>query len=158
MVGRANSTITVTYVEPPDEVAPTVTIEAPNSTLVGYPITIRANATDEGSVQELNIFFRRDGVANFTRMPFVGQGPEYTVLLPPQSAGSVEFYVEASDGAGNVRRAPDTGYYTIDVNATALSQEPRPGGFLPGPSPPFVAMAFMAAAGICLLLARRQRK
>jgi hypothetical protein len=81
------------------------------------PVVIRARLVDESSVGlGAMLFWRVDGAASFTStvMTDDGSGSDttagdqvFTAELPPMSSGTiVEFYIQSSDQAGNLRTYP----------------------------------------------------
>jgi hypothetical protein len=79
-------------------------------------VTVTARALDEQAVSSVNLFSRPDGNGTFSQTPMLDDGAHgdgaagdsrYGATLPARASGSiVQFYVEATDSTGQVRRFP----------------------------------------------------
>jgi hypothetical protein len=114
----APDTVTITVLEPPDTIAPTVSIDgAPASYSAGTPFTVTINFSetvigfDVGDV----------GFTNSTITGFSGSGASYSVEFTPSGTADIQISVAASvatDAAGN----PNTAATDVIVAASALPE------------------------------------
>ena len=119
-VGELSATITIIPV--PDTTAPTVAITAPDadaSTIIGTPLTITADASDDFAVTKVEISIDGDLKASLTDGPY-----SYTWDTTDAALGMHTIAVEAYDAAGNTKVAsstatiipvPDTANPTVSI-------------------------------------------
>lgn len=139
-------------VDVPDTLGPAILHAPPTSALVGQPLLITASVTDYSAVEEVRVFYRSAGETDFSSvlMEPIGNGT-YHAAIPPQAAeGRLEYYIVATDRAGNAARSPVLGEYSISIE--------RP-GFVPA----LVFGAVMAAVGasaliLAYMVIRRKRR
>jgi hypothetical protein len=89
-----------------DRVAPVLQYEPPTGTSpTGQPLKIDATITDNTEVLEAILFYRPLGASEYTSLPMdsLGQG-RYRATIPGTGVvePGVEYYIQASDRAGNM--------------------------------------------------------
>ncbi len=110
-------------VVPADQTAPAVELIAPAQATAGQPFAVRALATDETGVTQLEL--RADGVALGT----VGQGELFADVTAPALPGAtIELRAEARDAAGN------RGEASASVAVVALADTTPPSVSLVAPA------------------------
>jgi hypothetical protein len=94
-------------------------------------IPITATITDNLGVQGATLYYRTKGVGAFSSLPMT-PGTFYSRSIPAgvvvRPAG-VEYYLEAADAAGNVRRLPSgSGTYPVVVGTSSFTDDPLVAG------------------------------
>ena len=95
----------------------------PHTTNTAGPYTVSARITDDKSVPSASLLFSVDGGQSFTRMAMATDGDNYRATIPGQPLGTeVQYYIEATDGDGNMATDPvDVPYTTYRFQ---VSQRP----------------------------------
>ena len=103
-----------------DNIEPSITHTAIISTPVNQVILVQAEITDNVGVTSANLFFRRGGDAAFTSLVMLPTGDIFNGAIPANVAQltGVEYYIQASDDAGNTARLPAQGASSIRVSTT----------------------------------------
>lgn len=138
-------------VTPPTMAAPA----APASAEAGSSITLNLTVTDANSLGHVVLLYRSDSSANFSSMEMAASGGSAfsaTVQLP-SSAGTLEYYFEATDAAGNTARTPSSGSFSVPITAPATLPSPRPA--LDGSPSIMYAVIAMAAVALARRMMRR---
>jgi len=109
----APATVLLIPVIAPDNTPPVIThTPIANGQLAGAPVTVSATILDAGSgVGAANLYYRRQGMGAFlSRTMMAMSGDRFTADIPANviTAGTVEYYIEAVDGASpaNASTAP----------------------------------------------------
>ena len=96
---------------------------------------IRATVTDNIAVKEVRLFYRELGSSNrfvSIRMMRELDGNVYVAKLPEISSPGIEYYIEASDKAGNTKPSGTQSMpYKVEVAAVVRRAIPQPGGVQP---------------------------
>lgn len=97
-----------------DEVPPVVTMSTPvTSVPAGQPVTLVAQAYDEGGIDDVT-FFRVDG-GIFTALGSDGSPPyEWTTSTPTDGRSALVVFARARDQSGNTTDSP-----TVSITITA---------------------------------------
>jgi type IX secretion system substrate protein len=101
-----------------DNVSPNITHTAVTSSPVNQIILVQAEITDNVGVTSANIFFRSGGGGAFTSLVMIPTGDMFNSAIPAnvvQLAGA-EYFIEASDDAGNTSRLPNQGVVAVRVS------------------------------------------
>jgi hypothetical protein len=103
-----------------DNIEPSITHTAISSTPANQVVLVQAEITDNVGVTAANLFFRRGGDAAFTSLVMLPTGDIFNGAIPANIAQltGVEYYIEASDDAGNTARLPNQGVSSISVSTT----------------------------------------
>ena len=92
----------------------------------GERVTVNATVTDNVGVKNVTIFYRDMGETNFKREEMV-QSPgtnDYSTTLPEIIAPGIEYYIQATDQAGNTLLHGHTfAPLTLNVQADAIAGE-----------------------------------
>ncbi len=135
-----------------DSTPPTISHAPITSAVAGDPVFVTADVTDNVAVASAVLYYQSVGQSAFASLPMTGTGATYTATIPAQaSAGTVRYYIEATDTGGNVARAPTGGSgspYSVTVS---------------GPQTPsllvaLIAIVVLAVVGIAAALVLRRRK
>ena len=89
--------------------------------MVNEQITIRAKVTDDTAVKEVLVHFSS---GNSQTMSEEGSSGMYAMDISFSRAGSVEYYLTATDEAGNKSRYPKTGKLKITVTGEPKDETP----------------------------------
>ncbi|HSB69072.1 MAG TPA: choice-of-anchor tandem repeat GloVer-containing protein [Candidatus Methylomirabilis sp.] len=121
-------TCTATFADP---TLPVVTHTPVTSWKENTAIPITATITDNMVVQGATLYYRTKGVGSFSSLPMT-PGATYSRSIPAgvvvRPAG-VEYYLEAADAAGNVRRLPSaSGTYGVVVGTSSFIDDPLGAG------------------------------
>jgi len=94
--------------------------------LVTTPITISATVVDDNpsggasGVASVNLYYSIDG-GDFTALPMTASGDVYSADIPGQALGTtVDYYIEATDNNGNVKKTLVYSYYLFKKNYSVL--------------------------------------
>jgi len=78
-------------------------------------VTVTTRVIDDGAVEAVSLFFKRDGQPEFTELPMVPQGNGsakdrvyQAQILPQANKTIIQFYIRATDDRSNVSLFPDT--------------------------------------------------
>jgi subtilisin family serine protease len=117
---------------PTDTVAPVIVHTPVHSAEPMLPLTLRANVTDNVSVQSVSLYHRPLGGASYTQRAMVlTTGSEYAATLEGSLTASpgIEYYIEATDGVGIARAGrPEVPLQIIvQDRPTVLSVQPTSG-------------------------------
>jgi hypothetical protein len=89
-----------------DRLAPVIQYEPPTrSAPTGQPLTIDATITDNAEVLEAILFYRSLGASEYASVPMDALGQHrYRAIIPSAEVAEpgVEYYIQASDRAGNM--------------------------------------------------------
>lgn len=89
-----------------DLVAPSIQHDPPTEKIApGEPVSIQATVTDNNTIKEVLLFYRVQGEDEYLSINMQPKGPtSYTTLIPKEEirAPGLEYYIQASDQAGNV--------------------------------------------------------
>lgn len=89
-----------------DRIAPVIQYEPPSqSAPTGKPLSIEATITDNAEVLEAVLFYRPLGASEYATLPMDAVGPgRYRATIPEGQVTEpgVEYYIQASDKAGNM--------------------------------------------------------
>ena len=106
----------------PEIISPPVTKQIPPG-----DTTIHATVTDNVGVKNVTIFYRNIGAIDFERtemMRELGVDDEYSVTLPEIMVPGIEYYIQATDQAGNtILHGHTFSPLTLTVSLDALPQE-----------------------------------
>jgi hypothetical protein len=86
--------------------------------LLGEPIEIYAQVTDDGQVDEVLLYYKDVGSGSYvwTNMSKIASTSTFVGTIPAQSqVGYVYYYIWANDTRGNFATHPDIGNYTIQI-------------------------------------------
>jgi len=88
-----------------DVIAPAIEHEVSiHPVIAGEPLIIEAGISDTSGVEEVILFYRRDGDSKYKRlqMQWTG-GSRYQATIPPQEVAEpgIQYYLRATDTAGN---------------------------------------------------------
>ncbi|HSB68293.1 MAG TPA: choice-of-anchor tandem repeat GloVer-containing protein [Candidatus Methylomirabilis sp.] len=123
------TTCTATFQDP---TFPEVTHTPVTSWKENTALPITATITDNIAVQGATLFYRTAGAGTFSSLPMTGTGPTYSRSIPAGTVvrpAGVEYYLEASDAAGNVRRRPSApGTYQVVVGTSTFTDDPLGAG------------------------------
>ena len=116
----------------PDAQPPQVMHEPDDEVLVGEPILIVATVRDAGGIQTVMLFYSGVDGNEFSALVMSSIGNDtFEVALPSQGrAGIVEYYIIATDEAGNAARSPDLGQYVLIVRDQTAPLGPISRGIL----------------------------
>ena len=107
----------------PEITAPPITKKIPP----GERTTIHATVTDNIGVKNVTIFYRDMGAIDFKRtemMRELGTKDEYMATLPEIMAPGIEYYIQATDNAGNtILHGHTFSPLTLTVSPDVLPQE-----------------------------------
>ena len=106
----------------PEIQAPPITKKIPP----GEPTTIHATVTDNVGVKNVTIFYRNIGATDFNRKEMMREiGTEdYSVTLSEMMEPGIEYYIQATDQAGNtILHGHTFSPLTLTVSSDALPQE-----------------------------------
>ncbi len=125
---------------------------------VGQAFDVVATVTDAGGVEEVSLHYKVPGALAFTtiEMPPSQDGPPgeadvYVATVPAlKTTGTLEYYVEATDGSGNAARLPLSGEISVEVVEPASLDAGRILSFVVPP------LAVIGAVGVFLVLRRRR--
>jgi hypothetical protein len=129
--GQVEQTIRITVAPPPDTTAPTISgLNASTTVVKPSPcspdtVTIRATVSDAGGLGSVMLFYRVTGSTlqgAWRSVTMSASGGSYQATLawadlqgslnPVPSTGTLEYYVQARDAAGNTSRS---GTYTVEI-------------------------------------------
>lgn len=119
---------------PPDVTPPVVALDlVPDGQLADTPVTVTATITDNVGVLGANLYYRTQGQQEFQVIGMNGDGDLYQGLIPQEAVvePGVDYYVIASDGAGNLTTAPQApASFTVtpdDQAGPSITHVPEPG-------------------------------
>jgi parallel beta-helix repeat protein len=142
-------------VEVNDDTPPLITHTPHGDVPVNKAIIITVNVTDDIGVKVVCLHYKAVGATTFIEVRMIRiTGDTYEATIPAQSeSGTVYYYINATDDAGNEARHPQTGEHSFSVNA---------GGELMGLDI-YVVLAIVIvvavlAAVVILVLMRRKKK
>lgn len=111
------------------DLAPPVITHTPVSTAYSDAnLIIKAKVADASAVQRVNLLFRTQGTTNFYSINMARVGSEYRAAIPASymTPGSVEYYIQATDAAGNIATYPAEGSpQTVSVRKDTTVPEPE---------------------------------
>jgi hypothetical protein len=118
---------TFTVKPPADQTGPDVNVtQVADGRPQGHDVTVEVVATDPSGIDTVTLHYRGQGAADFVTLTMAAgaAADQYTAVIPAAAVlpPAVEFWVEATDGAGNATKAPadaPTGVYDFTVEATA---------------------------------------
>ena len=101
----------------------------------GQDVTVMVTITDDAAIEEAVLHYRRGGELDFMRLPLNEAEEHFIATLPGSDVtpGGIEYYVTASDPAGNSARAPAAGVYALRVTISGeglVREEQQPAGRL----------------------------
>ncbi len=137
---------------------PPVIVHVPHGDAgVNAAITITVQVTDDTAVEDVTLHYKPVGASSFVEVRMDrASGDTYVATIPAQTnAGTVYYFVNATDGAGNEARHPQTGEHSLQVTQ---------GGGPPPAEMPWLlilsaaALAAVAVAGVVGALLLRRRK
>ncbi|MDR2877209.1 MAG: hypothetical protein LBV36_04110 [Chromatiales bacterium] len=102
---------------------PTVAHTPPEKFSSGETLRILARVTDEMGVDEVVLFYRSAGEISYRQMPMVSASGSslYSAILPDDVGPRIEYYIQASDTAGNVVLGKLFDPYVVLVEQTSFS-------------------------------------
>ncbi|MEM3652663.1 MAG: Ig-like domain-containing protein [Nitrososphaerales archaeon] len=124
-IGGNTATSTTSYRV--DNTPPTITHTPITTAAINTSVEISATITDNVNVKEATLNYRVVGAAEYTVVAMSAVGNTYTATIPATAvtAKGVEYYISASDTAGNTARAPAAGAYIINVMVATLTLTPN---------------------------------
>lgn len=112
-----------------DTIPPTVTHTPLSEFPAGMPIRIQATVTDNVGIKEVTVFYREAGSSVYQRMTMLeAPGRDiYSVDLPAAAGSRIEYFIQATDLAGNIAPEQLVEPYVIalrpvDVATTGIGQ------------------------------------
>lgn len=120
--GLTDSVTKQVEVVPSDTTPPRVLHTPPGSVEVGAPIAVTATIMDEGGVDEVLLHYKGVDATTFSSVIMTEvSGDEYATNIPAQERpGLVEYYIVATDFAGNSAREPEGGAHRVDVTEETI--------------------------------------
>ncbi|MCB0637736.1 MAG: CotH kinase family protein [Lewinella sp.] len=113
------------------DMAPIIRPAAPPQALPNAPFALLANVEDDEGVTEVTLCYQPEGAPDFTCIPMFDDGQQqdgaagdgqYGAWLPTlESDGLLTYYFEATDGAGQLSRAPVCGTEQLFVGSSAVT-------------------------------------
>jgi uncharacterized repeat protein (TIGR02543 family) len=119
-------TVTATF---QDTTPPAVAHSPVTSAVVSTALPITTAITDNIGVQEATLFYRTTGTSTFTSVAMTAAGSTYSATIPAGAVtkAGVQYYLEASDAASNVRRVPSAAPgrpYNVVVGTSVFTDDP----------------------------------
>ncbi len=92
-----------------DYIKPNILHEAVTKTYEGQPLFIEAVITDNIGVEEVTLFYRTAGERTYDYLPMLLEFNVFRVEIPAEDIlpQGLEYYIQASDLAGNITYTPD---------------------------------------------------
>lgn len=119
----------------PDKIPPTVTHTPLSEFPAGMPIRIQATVTDNEGIREVAVFYREVGSTVYQRMKMLeAPGKDiYSVDMPALAGSRIEYFIQATDLAGNLSPDQLVEPYVLTLkpvasSKTATAQAPAPDG------------------------------
>ncbi|HSB68895.1 MAG TPA: LamG-like jellyroll fold domain-containing protein, partial [Candidatus Methylomirabilis sp.] len=112
-----------------DATPPTITHAPVASKAVNLAIAVTATITDNFGVQTATLFYRTTGAGDYISAAMTAAGATYSGTIPEGAVTEtgVQYYLEARDAAGNIRRAPNTAPgtpYSVAVGTSVFTDDP----------------------------------
>jgi hypothetical protein len=112
-----------------DTAPPTITYTPVTSWRVNAALPITATIADNIGVQSATLFYRKTGTPGYPSVPMTASGPTYRGTIPASAMteAGVQYYLEATDAAGNIQRVPSTAPeipYSVVVGTSVFTDDP----------------------------------
>ncbi|HLF07458.1 MAG TPA: hypothetical protein VI893_09880, partial [Thermoplasmata archaeon] len=116
-----------------DTWAPVIVHAPPPPTEAGEDVRLVATVTDDGGVENVVLRYRLPGASGFVSIAMRSGSPsslfEATVATVPEKKGRLDYYIEATDSAGNLNRSPPgapADVHTVVVGSSGQVPPPQP--------------------------------
>lgn len=115
-----------------DTISPVINHDIINAAVPGLSLQVYADVTDNVSVTEVNLYYRKSGATSYNKIAMTKTtGTRYSTTIEGSNMQSpgIEYYIEASDGISIIRNgsAREPNKVTISDNPKVISISPIEG-------------------------------